>query len=129
MKTCCNIFFVGLFWRRSSAGESVRFIPVRSWVRSPPPLSKIKTNRYISCRLVFFVFERKSELVIICLICGTIAVRDRSGRMLSVGTASASAEENHFLRVFRHVLFPQESPPYAHPDWLEQHHFYFDKPC
>src|SRR5699024_10420428 len=28
----------GAIWRRSSAGESVRFIPVRSWVRSPPPL-------------------------------------------------------------------------------------------
>ena len=28
----------GAKWRRSSAGESVRFIPVKSWVRSPPPL-------------------------------------------------------------------------------------------
>src|SRR5699024_5906077 len=28
----------GAIWRRSSAGESVRFIPERSWVRSPPPL-------------------------------------------------------------------------------------------
>src|SRR5699024_9512906 len=28
----------GAIRRRSSAGESVRFIPVRSWVRSPPPL-------------------------------------------------------------------------------------------
>src|SRR5699024_7462042 len=32
------VFVTRLIRRRSSAGESARFIPVRSWVQIPPPL-------------------------------------------------------------------------------------------
>jgi len=33
----------------------------------------------------------------------------RSGQLLSAGNASASSEENHFLRGLQLLLFPQES--------------------
>ena len=41
----------GAWWRRSSAGESVRFIPERSRVRSPPPL------------LYFLIYGDRGEVV------------------------------------------------------------------
>jgi len=45
------------------------------------------------------------------------AVWDLSGRMLSAGNASATSEENRFFGDLQLLLFPQESPPAAHPDW------------
>ncbi|MFD1037874.1 hypothetical protein ACFQ3N_05565 [Virgibacillus byunsanensis] len=62
----------------------------------------------INCDVTLGLFLRTRAIV---------AVWDRYGRMLSAGTASASEAENHRFGVFRHVLFPQESPPSAHPDW------------
>src|SRR5690625_7548581 len=47
--------------------------------------------------------------------CAIAIVRDRSGRMLSAGTASASSR-NPLSGVFRDVLFPQEPPPSSHAD-------------
>lgn len=38
-------------WRCSSAGQSVRFIPVRSGVRFPPPLPKVV--RFIKCNSLY----------------------------------------------------------------------------
>src|SRR5690625_6739913 len=37
--------------------------------------------------------------------------------MLSAGNASATSEENPFFGDLQLLLFPQESPPVAHPDW------------
>src|SRR5690625_5417282 len=74
--------------------------------------------------------------------CAIATVRDRSGRMLSAGTALASLpwqrvcrrcstlfakngfswpSLEEFCGVFGHVLFPQESPPFTHPDRSEEH--------
>src|SRR5699024_2252937 len=61
-----------------------------------------------------------------CYTCAILAVRDRSGRVLSAGTASASSRKP-LSGVFRHVLFPQDKEDFGSVTSHEENWFVFSR--
>src|SRR5699024_819295 len=58
-----------ILWRRSSAGESVRFIPERSWVRSPPPLSTKISDMYMIIHIGYFLVYIRKDATCLANLC------------------------------------------------------------
>ena len=57
LDTGSELWYNILVWRRSSAGQSVRFTSERSWVRAPPSPPDIRKASFFT---VLFLFSARS---------------------------------------------------------------------